>query len=329
VVSGVSTINKPLSKWIDIQLQQVIRLCPAYPKDSWQLLRELHELPPLPPDAICFTADTMSMFTNIDNQHGIETIGRWLNLHRADLPTDFPLLKILQGLNIIMPNNVFSLGNLFFKQVNNTAMETPCACSYATIYYSYHEETILLQPDIAPIFYPRLIDDAYIIQRNTPQGYTNFIQAMNSFGQEGARLEWESPGPGCAVDFLDLNILITRDGTLTTTTFQKPMNLYLFRPPVSAQPPSILYGLIYGTLHRLFWQNSEKNTFLTFTLKCFQRLQARGHSTSELAQLFLKAATRVDVSSILVPKPPNNTLGGPNGTCFLHLRFHPLCHPRC
>jgi hypothetical protein len=137
------------------------------------------------------------------------------------------------------------------------------------------------------------------------------MQAMNSFGQEGARFEWESPGPGCAVDYLDLNIQINRDGTLTTSTFQKPMNLYLFRPPASVQPPSILYGLIYGTLHRLFWQNSEKDTFETLSLKFFQQLQARGHSTSKLAQLFLKAATRVDVSSIPVPKPPNNTLGGP------------------
>ncbi len=116
VVSGVSTVNEPLSKWIDIQLQQVIRLCPAYPKDSWQLLRELHELPPLPPDAICFTADAVPMYTNINNQHGIETIGRWLNLHRADLPTDFPSLKILEGLDIIMRNNVFSFGNRFSRK---------------------------------------------------------------------------------------------------------------------------------------------------------------------------------------------------------------------
>jgi hypothetical protein len=98
------------------------------------------------------------------------------------------------------------------------------------------------------------------------------MQAINSFGQEGARLEWESPRPGCAVDFLDLNIQINRDGTLTRSTFQKPMNLYLFRLPASAQPPSILYGLIYGTLHQLFWQNSEKNMFKTFALKFFQRL---------------------------------------------------------
>jgi hypothetical protein len=178
VVSGVSTVNEPLSKWIDIQLQQVIHLYPAYLKDSWQLLRELRELPPLPPDAICFTADALWMYTNIDNQHGIETIGRWLNLHWADLPADFPSLKTVEGLNIIMGNNVFSFGNRFFKQANGTAMGTPCACSYATIYYSYHEETVLHQPDIAPIFYRTLIDGAYIIQSITPHRYTNFMQAM-------------------------------------------------------------------------------------------------------------------------------------------------------
>jgi hypothetical protein len=116
VVSGVSTVNEPLSKWIDIQLQQVIHLCPAYLKDSWQLLGEQRELPPLPPDAICFTADAVPMYTNINNQHGIETIGRWLNLHRADLPTDFPSLKILEGLDIIMRNNVFSFGNRFSRK---------------------------------------------------------------------------------------------------------------------------------------------------------------------------------------------------------------------
>jgi hypothetical protein len=107
VVNGVSDVNEYLSKWIDIQLQQVIYLCPAYLKDSLQLLQELRVLPPLPPNAICFTANAVPMYTNIDNRHGIKTIGRWLNLHRAELPPDFPLQKILESLGIIMRNNVF------------------------------------------------------------------------------------------------------------------------------------------------------------------------------------------------------------------------------
>ena len=210
------------------------------------------------------------MYTNIDNRHGIVTIGRWLELHRPDLPFDFPTIKILEGLDIIMRNNVFAFGSRHFKQCNGTAMGTPCACTYATIYYSYHEETSLLQPNNNLLFYRRLIDDAFIIQRNIPDGYTRFMQRMNSFGDDGARLEWESPGPSRAVDFLDRHIKLNPNGSITTSTYQKPMNLYLFRPPTSAQPPSILYGLIYGTLHRLFWQNSEFTTFEAFTLKFFK-----------------------------------------------------------
>jgi hypothetical protein len=109
VVSGVSTVNEPLSKWIGIHLQHVIHLCPSYLRDCWQLLRKLREGPPLQPDAICF----VSMYTNIDNRYGIETTGHWLVLHKAELPTNFPTVKILEGLDIIMQNRFSPLATGF------------------------------------------------------------------------------------------------------------------------------------------------------------------------------------------------------------------------
>jgi hypothetical protein len=44
VVSGVSTVMEPLSKWVDIQLQSVVHLCPAYTMDSWQFLNDIKDL---------------------------------------------------------------------------------------------------------------------------------------------------------------------------------------------------------------------------------------------------------------------------------------------
>ncbi len=130
------------------------------------------------------------------------------------------------------------------------------------------------------------------------------------------------------MDFLDLHIRLDPAGTISTTSFQKPMNLYLYRPPTSAQPSSILYGLIYGTLHRYFWHNTERSMFEQFAWKFFQRLQQRGHAVSKLAQLFLRAAKQVDTSSIPLPKPTSDELGGPAGTCFLHLQYHVQDTPR-
>jgi hypothetical protein len=325
VVSGTNTVNEPLSKWIDYHLQQVLHLCPAYLKDSWQLLRDLRQLPPLPPDCMIYTADAVSMYTNIDNDHGISTMENWLALHEHELPAGFPTAKILNGLDIIMRNNVFTFGNRCWKQRNGTAMGTSCACAYATIYYSFHEETALITPanPHGVLFYRRLIDDALILQRNNPGAHDIFLAAMNSFGNPGARLVWESSGESRKDVFLDFNLVLNSHGGVSTSTYQKPMNLYLYRPPSSAQPPSILFGLIYGTLHRFYWQNSNRRDFDKYATLFFQRLQARGHSTSNLSRLFLKAATKVDKSSIPAAKPPNTAATPMNDTCFLHIPFHP------
>jgi hypothetical protein len=149
------------------------------------------------------------------------------------------------------------------------------------------------------------------------------MSAMNSFGDPGARLEWEPTEPGRSVTFLDFTLRLNNQHGITTTTYQKPMNLYLYRPPSSAQPPSILYGLIYGTLHRYFWQNSYQHDFERFATYLFQNLEARGHASSNLAKLFLKAAHRVDRSSIPEAKPLTNDVSLPDGTCFLHVPYHP------
>ncbi len=137
-----------------------------------------------------------------------------------------------------------------------------------------------------------------------------------------------SDPPGREVDFLDLHIRLDPTGSISTTSFQKPMNLYLYRPHTSAQPSSILYGLIYGTLHRYYWHNTERSMFEQFAWKFFQRLQQRGHAANKLAQLFLRAATQVDASSIPLPKIPTDQLDGPDGTCFLHLQYHLQDTPR-
>jgi hypothetical protein len=98
------------------------------------------------------------------------------------------------------------------------------------------------------------------------------------------------------------------------------MNLYLYRPPPSTQPSSMLYSLIYGTLHQYYWHNTERSMFEQFAWKFFQRLQQRGHAVNKLALLFLRAAAQVDTSSIPLPKPATDQLGKPDGTCFLHLQ---------
>ena len=328
VVSAIASVPETLSRWIDVQLQKVIHLCPAHLTDSWQLLRDIKNIPPLPPDVHMFTADAVSMYTNINTTHALEIFDAWFDLHRRDLPQEFPVQKILDGLNLIMNSNVFSFGNRYFLQTNGTAMGTPCACAYATIYYSYHEETVLLK-DPSIIFYRRLIDDAIVIQHKTIDAWKDFMTSMDNFGPLGKRLQWESEtGPQTSVHFLDLYLDLKADGSIHTRTYQKDMNLYLYRPPSSAQPHSILFGLVYGTLHRYHWQNTDPAWFNHYVTAFYRRLLDRGHKPGTLHHIFNTAAERVKRSTIPLPKTKQKQLEAQHNTTFIHLPYHTQDPPR-
>ena len=326
VVSGVSSVLEPLSKWVDVQLQKVVHLCPAYLKDSWHFLNIIKKLGNLKGKKI-LTADAVSMYTNINTEHAVYIIDQWFDLHEEDLPPQFPRKAITTAIEKLMTSNVFTFGSRFFIQENGTAMGTSCACMYATIYYSYHEEIQLMKmPKLHT--YVRLIDDAFLIV-DEDVNINDIKKEMDDFGPEGKRLQWDVEPLADSVNFLDLTITIEADGNIRTTTFQKEMNEYLYRPPTSGQPSTILYSLIYGTLHRYYWQNSRQCDFGTIIKLFFDRLTARGHNISKLIPLFKRAAKQVETSVMPNPTPgPKPATQSNSNLLMIHMPYHPQHPPK-
>ena len=58
-----------------------------------------------------------------------------------------------------MTQDIFTFGDLTFKQLNGTTMGIPPVPPYATVYYSIHEEKLLLQHTQCVIFYHWFIDN--------------------------------------------------------------------------------------------------------------------------------------------------------------------------
>jgi hypothetical protein len=130
--------------------------------------------------------------------------------------------------------------------------------------------------------------------RDRPERYQRLHKTMNSFGEPGHRLEWTSEPPSRTVDFLDLTIHIGDDGRITTKTFQKEMNLFLYIPPISSHAPSVLQGLIYGQLRRFWLQNSRTDDYVHCASAFYNHLLARGHDSNNIQRLFLLACSRLD-----------------------------------
>ena len=109
---------------------------------------------------------------------------------------------------------------------------------YATIYFSYHEERVIMpsarrRKDI--LLYVRFTDDVFAIIKKPETAEILEEGQLNSFDVEVKRLIWEvSTTPARMINFLDLTIALSHSNSITTKTFQKQMNNYLYLPQESA-----------------------------------------------------------------------------------------------
>eukprot|EP00978_Attheya_sp_CCMP212_P041848 scaffold245367_cov28-Attheya_sp.AAC.1 len=93
VVSTISSVLSIASKWLDYQLQQLIPHITSYSiSDSTEVLERIKKVGDLPRTSKLFTADAVSMYTNIDSDHAIKSIDAWLTdlEYKQALPEKFP-----------------------------------------------------------------------------------------------------------------------------------------------------------------------------------------------------------------------------------------------
>ena len=325
VVCCAGTRMNHLSKWLDFQLQRLKPFVPTYLRDSHDLLARLRNLDGLPSNARLFTADAVSMYTNIDTDHALSVIGTWMD--NLELPAGFPLRAVKDAMQLVMRNNLFEWGDTYFRQLLGTAMGTSAACMWATIYYGVHESTTLIPKYTSnlPIFL-RFIDDILGIWIGDRAAWQRFKQDVNSFGI----LTWEIDEPSTSVDFLDLTISISQDGNITTKTYQKAMNLYQYIPPHSAHPSGMIKGIVFGLLRNYFEQNTSESDYIKMAVALLRRLVARGWDRTYIKSLIKSSDSKLRSKEYQSPsntpreqRPPTN-----KERLFLHLEYHPCGMPR-
>ena len=128
---------------------------------SAQVVKELCNLN-LSEQSSLFTMDAVSMYTNIHAGHALPVILEFLREHELGkaivLDKDINLGRLEFVIDLVMNNNVFQFGDTFWLQLAGTAMGTPPAPDYATLYFAIFELSLLERlPEI--FYYRRYIDD--------------------------------------------------------------------------------------------------------------------------------------------------------------------------
>jgi hypothetical protein len=122
------------------RLPDLTPLSKSHLRDSYQVLKEGK----IPVSAKVFTSDAVSMYTNIDPDHGLSAFNQWFDEYPNEMPSHFPKALFLQVLETVLTTNVFEFGDTNRLQLKGTVMGTSCACLYETVYYALHERRQLL-----------------------------------------------------------------------------------------------------------------------------------------------------------------------------------------
>jgi hypothetical protein len=318
IVSVSGSCTHGLGSWTDNQLKDLCRKLPSYLKSSVELKEKLltlssHDLS----RAQLFTADAVSMYTNIDTDHAMKTIANFLR--NSPLCKDVSSGPIIAALEIVMRNNLFQFGDTYWIQKTGTAMGTPPAPMYATLYYGIHE--LQFRPKFKSLlYYTRYIDDIFGIWITDNNADTDALN-WNNFQDvlQYGNLTWIVSERQISVVFLDLRLTLdTQTSSISTCLYEKPLNLYLYLPPHSAHPPGVLRGLVTGNVIRICrltsrWEDSE-TAIRTF----YRRLTRRGYSPETLLPIFADAVKKAQT-----PRAPPNRDETTENCIFLHLPFNP------
>ena len=268
---------------IDSYLQDTDDLLEAFRK----LIRKSGRLPK---GAKLVTCDAVAMYTNICTVHALKIMELILTDGTFIIPNDFPIKEILAALKIVMTNNVFKFGDTWYLQLTGTAMGTPTACIWATLYFAYYEmKTLLKKHDSnSLLLYKRFIDDGIgVTNPKTVFSAKEFKKDLEEFGP----LRWTVSEPSDTLDFLDLTITIDQEkGIIHTKPYAKPMNLHLYIPAHSAHPPGLLKNMASGILWKYWRYSSKPKDYQTNARILYNNFLGRGYPEKELRHEFLKAA---------------------------------------
>ncbi len=227
-----------------------------------------------------------AVFNNIYTGYAIKVISAWLNKLSAhlDFPKNFPLSAVKWATATIMRNNIFTFGVLHFFQLLGTTMGTSAAVMWTTMCFAYWEVKRLL-PRYRHLMYKgrlqRFINEFFMIWIcnkctgpccSTCPNWTAFKADLNGFGQ----LRWTINELAKTAVFPDLTNKI-EDSRITTRTYQKHMNMFLYLPGPSAHPHVTIKGTIYDMLRHCRQHNTYYANYLHSTASLYRRILARAH----------------------------------------------------
>jgi len=275
IVASHSYITRPLSIFVDEYVKPRLHM-PTVLRDSGELIQALESIR-FPPHCFLVTADVVSFYPNVATKKALIA----LNLLRREAGApETPLL--IQFSRLVFENNFLKteFSGDIFHQIFGIAMGTPFAVTATNAFMYYLEKDAVTQYSSHLLLYKRFIDDIFFIWKGPKENLLEFLSCLNS---KNDRIKLTHVIDKSSISFLDLFLYkVANFSTLQFSTYQKPLNKYLYIHFQSFHPASNKRAFIRGELIRYTRNSSTFQAFNETREKFWKRLRLHGYPGGQI-----------------------------------------------
>lgn len=281
IVSDCGSETYQTAEFIDYYLNPLSIIHPSYVKDTYHFVDIVKKLK-IPKQAMFFSIDVDSLYTNIDIKSGLETVKK---IFQNNPNPDRPDGEILQLLEINLTKNDFLFNGEYFLQIKGTAMGKKFAPAYANIFMAYWEKEALAKCPKKPLHYLRYLDDIWGVWGYSIEDFEEFMEILNSHDPS---IKLKHITHHQSIDFLDTTVYkgsaFEQLNKLDVKVFFKVTDTHALLFKTSFHPQHTFRGLVKSQLLRFHRICTQTKDFWDAVKILFGALRKRGYSRSFLRQ---------------------------------------------
>ena len=276
IISGCDGPTERISSFVDYILQPIAKSQKSYLKDTKDFINFV-EKTKVPQNAIMVSLDVTSLYTNIPQEEGIETVCKaYETFYQRETP--IPTNALRKMLRLILKENSFQFCRSDYLQTHGTAMGTKMAVAFANIFMSAVETEIINKSKTKPLEWKRYIDDIFSLWDSTKEEIDLFISEAN---RQHTTIKFTADISERDTNFLDTTVFkgerFYEESILDIRTHFKPNETFQYTHFSSCHAPGVAKGFIKGEALRLLRTNSSKALFEENINNFKSRLSDRGY----------------------------------------------------
>ena len=297
IVSANGCPTENISAFVDHFLNPMVPNSPHHVKDTTDFLNKIKNMNPPHGELIIGTMDVTSLYANIPNEEGIQSVKQILSEQRRinQNPKNDSLVHLLR---MVLEKNNFQFNGTNYLQIGGTAMGTRVAPSYANLFMCKIEKGLLENYPLKPKTWLRYIDDIFFIWEHGETELKNWATYLN---ESHDRIKFTMEYSKEKVNFLDVTVKVETDNKLSTDLYTKQTDSHSYLRYDSAHPPHCKKGLPYSQFLRIRRICTNEKDYDKHANEMKNQFKNRGYPTKTLNTQITKCKN-LDRESLLQPK---------------------------